>query len=225
MSTSAPGDVGRGVSRSGSARASRIPRGPRTRSQANTTTDPEVQESPTGIEVDNNKLDGRLKKMSGEIRQQVKKTLEAEIALVQNQLELQDPEFHTALVELAARVDLVEKERGDTTNSLEPEVQASLKLSVKDARRDSNQALVSLSKFRTSIDDRFDHAAHRLKDVEQTGGQEPQELDQEPLTTGREGDSPSKRNKAAGQRSFKSKNSRRDKRRRSRSHFSDDLEN
>ena len=49
MSTSAPGDVGPGVSRSGSARVSRIPRGLRTRSQANTATDPDVQESPTGM--------------------------------------------------------------------------------------------------------------------------------------------------------------------------------
>ena len=66
MSTSAPGEVGPGVSRSGSARASRIPRGPRTRSQANTATDPEVQESPTGIEIEKDNLDGRFQKMSAD---------------------------------------------------------------------------------------------------------------------------------------------------------------
>ena len=120
MSTGAPGDVGHRVSRSESARASRIPRGPRTRSQANKATDPDVQESPTGIGIEKDNLDGKLQKMSGEIRQEVKKTLEAELALVQKQLELQKSEFHTALVELTARVDLVEKERGGATNSLEP---------------------------------------------------------------------------------------------------------
>ena len=224
MCTNAPGDVGPEVSRSGSARASRIPRGPGTRSQANTATDPKVQESPSGIEFDKNNLDGRLLKMSGEIRQEVKKTLEAELALVQKQLELQESEFHTALVELTARVDLVEKERGDATNGLEPEVLASLKLSVKDARRDANQALESLGKFRTSIDDRFDCAAHRLKNLQHAAGQEPQELDQEPLPTVQEGDRRSKKNKAAVQRSFKSKTSRKDKRRRSKSHCSHDLE-
>ena len=127
-------------------------------------------------------LDGRLQKMSGDIRQKVKKTLEAELALVQKQLELQKSEFHTALVELTAHVDLDKKERGDATDGLEPEILASLKLSVKDTRRDANQALESLGKFRTSIEDRFDRAASRLKDLEQTLGQGP---DQEPLSKGR----------------------------------------
>ena len=98
MSTSAPGDVCPGVSGNGSARALRSRRGPRTRSQANTATNPDVQESPTGIEVDKDSLSGSLQKMSSEIRQEVRKTLEAEIALVQKQLELQKSEFHTALV-------------------------------------------------------------------------------------------------------------------------------
>ena len=89
ISRSAPGDVGPGVSGSGSARASRIRRGPRTRSQANTAADPEVEESLTGIETDRDNLDDSLQKMSSEIRQEVKKTLEAEITLVQKQLELQ----------------------------------------------------------------------------------------------------------------------------------------
>ena len=152
------------------------------------------------------------------------KTLEAELALLQKQLELQKSEFHTALVELTARVDLVEKERGDATNGLEPEVLASLKPSVKDARRDANQALESLGKFRTSIDDRLDRAAHRLKDLKQAAGQEPQDPDQEPLPTGREGDRRSKQERPARQRSLKSKTSRKDKRRRSKSHCSDDPE-
>ena len=121
-------------------------------------------------------------------------------------------------------MDLVDKEGGDAAIGLEPEVLASLKLSVKDARRDASQALESLGKFRTSIDDRFDRAAHRLKDLEQAAGQEPQEPDQEPLLTGREGDRRSKKNKAAGQRGFKSKTSKKDKRRRSKSHCSDDPE-
>ena len=162
--------------------------------------------------------------MSGEIRQEVKKTLEAELALLPKQFELQKSEFHTALVELTARMDLVEKERADTTNGLEPEVLASLKLSVKDARRDTNQALESLGKFRTRIDDRLDRAAHRLKDFEQVAGQEPQESVQEPLPTGREGDRRSKQERPALQPSVKSKTSRKDKRRRSKSHCSDDPE-
>ena len=128
------------------------------------------------------------------------------------------------MVELTARVDLVEKERGYATNGLELEVLASLKLSVKDARRDANQALESLGKFRTSIDDMFDRAAHRLKDLEQAAGQEPQEPDQEPLPTGGEGERQSKQERPARQRSFKSKTSRKDKRRRSKSHCSDDPE-
>ena len=224
MCTSAPGDVGPGVSKRGSARASRIPRGPRTRSQANTATYLEVQESPTGIEVDKDNQDERLQKSGGEIRQQVKKTLEAELALVQKQLKLQKSEFHTALVELTARVNLFEKERGDATNGLEPEVLASLKLSVKDATRDAKQALESLGKFRASMDDKFDRAAHRLKNLEQAAGQEPQEPYQEPLSMGREGDRRSKKNKAAGQRSFKWKTSKKDKRRSSKTHCSDDPE-
>ena len=166
-------------------KASRIPRGPRTRSQANTATDPGEQESPTGIAADKNDLDEKFEKMGSEIRRENKETFEAELALLQKQLESQKSEFHTALVELTARVDLVEKERGDATSSLEPEVLASLKLSVKDARRDANQALESLGKFRTRIDDRFDCAAHRLKDLEQAAGREPQEPDREPLPTGR----------------------------------------
>ena len=177
MSTSAPGDVGSGVSGSGSARAPRIPRGPCTRSRANTATDPEVQEPPTVIEADKDKLDGRLQKMSGEIGQEVKKTLEGELALVQKQLELQKSGFHTALVELTAHMDLVEKKRGDATHGLEPEVLASLKLSVNNARRDANQALESLGKFRTSTDNRIDRAVHRLMDLDQAAGQEPQEPD------------------------------------------------
>ena len=224
MSTSAPRDFGPGVSRSGSARASRIPRGRRTRSQANMATDPGEQESPTGIAADKNDLDEKFEKMGSEIRRETKKTLEAELALSQKQLELQKSEFHTALVKLTARVDLPEKGRGNRTDGLEPEVLASLKLSVKDARRDANQALESLGKFRTTIDDRFDRAAHRLKDVEQAAGQEPQEPDQEPLPTGREGDHRSKHERPARQRSFKSKTSGKDKRRRSKSHRSDDPE-
>ena len=172
------------MSRSESARASRIPRGPRTRSQANTATDPGERESPTGVAADKNDLDDKFEKMGSEIRRDIKKLLEDELALVRKQLELQAAEFHTAWIELTARVDLVEKERGDATNGLEPEVLASLKLSVKDARRDANQAWESLGKFRTSIDDRFDRAAHRFKDLEQAAGQEPQEPDQEPLLTG-----------------------------------------
>ena len=222
MSTSAPGDVSPGVSRSGSARAPRIPRGPCTRSQANTATDLEGQESLAGIEADKDTLDGKLQKVSGEIRQAVKKTHEAELALLQKQLELQKSEFHTAMVELTSRVDLVEKERKDATNGLEQEVLASLKISVKDAKRDANQALESLGKFRASIDYRFDRAAHRLKDLDQAAGQEPQELDQGPLPTGREGDRLSKQERPARQRSFKSKTSRKDKRRRSQSYCSDD---
>ena len=124
MSTSAPGDIGPGVSRSGSARASRIPRGPRTRSQANTVTDPGEQESLTGIAADKDDLDKKFEKMGSEIRRENKKILEDELALVRKQLELQAAEFHTALVELTARVDLVEKERGDVTDGLEPEVLA-----------------------------------------------------------------------------------------------------
>ena len=170
MSASAPEDIVPGVSRSGSARPSRIPRGPRTRSQANTATDLGEQESPTGIAADKNDLDEKFENMGSEIRRENKKPLEAELALLQKQLELQKSEFHTAWVELTARVDLVEKERGDVTDGLRPEVLASLKLSVKDARRDANQALESLGKFRTSIDDRFDRAAHRLKDLEQAAG-------------------------------------------------------
>ena len=211
MWTSAPGDIGPGVSRSGSARPSTIPRGPRTRSQANTATDPGEQEAHTGIVADKNDLEEKLEKMGSEIRRENKKFLENELALVRKQLELQAAEFHTALVELTARVDLVEKERGDVTDGLEPEVLASLKLSVKDARRDANQALESLGKFRTSVDDRFDRAAHRLKDLEQAAGQEPQEPDQEPLPTGREGDRRSKQDRPARQQSFKSKTSRKDK--------------
>ena len=79
--------------------------------------------------------------MSREISQEVKKTLEAELAFVKKQLKLQKSEFHTALVELTARVDLFENERGDATDVQEPEVLASLKVSVKDARRDANHAL------------------------------------------------------------------------------------
>ena len=149
--------------------------------------------------------------MSGEIRQEVKKTLEAELSLVQKQLELQKSEFHTALVELTARVDLAEKERGDMTNGLEPEVLASLKLLVKDSRRDENQALESLSKFRTNIDDRFHRAAHCLKDLERHADQEPQKPDQKPLPTGREGDHRSKQESPARQRGFKWKTSKTDK--------------
>ena len=224
MSTSAPGDVGPGVSRSGSARASGIPRGPRTRSQANTATDPGEQDSPTGIAADKNDRDKKFEKMGSEFRRENKKILEDELALVRKQLELQAAEFHTALVELTARVDLVGKERGDVTDSLEPEVLASLKVSVQDARRDANQVLESLGKFRTSIDDRFDRPAHRLKDLEQASGQEPQEPEQEPLPTGREGNRRSKQERPARQRSFKSKISRKDKRRRNKSHCSDDPE-
>ena len=224
MSANSPGDVVPKVGGSGSARASRIPRGPPTRSQANTATDPEVQESPTGIEAYKDILEGSLRKMSGEIRQEVKKILEPELALVQKQLELQKSDFHTALVELTALVDLVEKERGGATNGLEPEVIASLKLSVNETRRDANQALESLGKFRTSIDDRFDRAAHHLKYLEQAACQKPQEPNQEPLSTVREGNCRSKRNKAARQRSLKSKTSRKDKRRRSKSHCSDNRE-
>ena len=204
--------------------ASKIPRGPRTRSQANTATDLEVQESPTGTETDKDNLDDRLQKMSSQIRQEVKKTIEAELAIVQKQLQLQKPEFHTALVELTARMDLVEMERVDATDGLEPEVLASLKLSVKDTRRDANQALESLGKFRTNIDDRLDRAAHLLKDLEQAASQESQEPDQEPLPTGREGDRRSKKNKIAGQWSFNSKTSKKEKRRRSKSHCSDEPE-
>ena len=224
MSTSAPGDVGPRVSRSGSARASRIPRGPRTRIQANTATDPGEQESRTGTAADNNDLHEKFEKMGSEIRRENKEILEDELALVRKQLEVQAAEFHTALVELTARVYLVEKERGDAINGLEPEVLAPLKLSVRDARRDENQALESFGRFRTSIDDRFDRAAHRLKDLEQAAGQEPQEPDQEPLPTGREGDRRSKQERPARQRSFKSKTSRKDRRRRSKSHRSDDPE-
>ena len=224
MSTSVRGDVGPGASRSGSARASRIPRGPRTRSQANTTTDPGDQESPTGIAADKNDLDEKFEKMGSEIRQEVKKTLDAELALLQKQLELQKSEFHTALVVLTARVDLVEKERGEVTDGAEPEVLASLKLSVKNARRDANQALESLGKFRTSIDDRFDRAAQRLKDLEQAADQAPQGSDDEPLPTCREGDRRSKKDKPARQRSSRSKSSKKDKRRISKSHCSDDPE-
>ena len=224
MSTIPPGDVGPEASRSGSARVSRIPRGPRTRSQANTAPDPGEQRSPLGIVAEKNSLDEKFEKMGSEIRQEIKKNLEDELALIRKQLELQSAEFHTVLGELTARVDLVEKERGETAEGLEPEVLASLKLSVKDARRDANQASESLGKFRTSIDDRFDRAAQRLKDLEQGAGPEPQDLDQEPLPSGREGDLRSKKDKAAKQRSSKSKSSKKDRRRRSKSHCSDDPE-
>ena len=110
MPTSVPGGVGPGANRSGSARASRIPRGPRTRSLANTATDLGDQESPTGIAADKNDLDEKFEKMGSEIRRENKKILEDELALVRKQLESQAAEFHTALVELTARVDLVEKE-------------------------------------------------------------------------------------------------------------------
>ena len=50
--------------------------------QANTATDPDVQESPTGIGIERDNLDCRLQKMSGEIRQEVKKIFKAELALV-----------------------------------------------------------------------------------------------------------------------------------------------
>ena len=98
MSASAPGDIGPGVSRRGSTRPSRIPRGPRTRSQANTATDPGEQESPTGISADKNDLDEKFEKMGSQIRRENMKTLEAKLALLQKQLELQKSEFHTALV-------------------------------------------------------------------------------------------------------------------------------
>ena len=224
MSTSAPGDVGLGAGRSGSARATRIPRAPHTRSQANTAPDPEVQESPSGIETDKDNLDQRFEKMKEITRQEMKKYLEAELALARKQLEVEASEFHTVLGELTARGDLVEMERGDATNRLEPEVQASLKLSVKDARRDADRALESLGKFRTSIEDRFDRVAHRLKDLEQGAGPEPQEPDQKPLPTGREGDRRSKNTKAVGQRSSKSRSSKKKQRRRSKSHCSDEPE-
>ena len=110
------------------------------------------------------------------------------------------------------------------TDSLEPEVLASLKLSVKDARCDANQALESLAKFRTSIEDRFDRAAHRLKDLEQAAGQAPQGSDDEPLPSGREGNRRSKKDKPARRRSSRSKSSKKDKRRTSKSHCSDDPE-
>ena len=120
----------------------------------------------------------------------MKKNLETELVFVGKQLEL-----HTVLEDLTAREDLVKKERGDATNGQEPEALASLKLSVKDARRDANQDLESLGKFRTSAGDRFDRAAHLLTDLEQPAGQEPQEP-----------------------------TSKKDKRRRSKGHCSDDPE-
>ena len=224
MSTSVPGDVGPGASRGGSARASRIPRCPRTRSQANTATDPGDQESPTGIAAGKNELDEKFEKMGSEIRRENKKILEDELALVRKQLELQAAEFHIVLGELTARVDLVEKERGEVTDGAEPEVLALLKLSVKDARRDANQALESLGKFRTSIDDRFDRTAQRLKDLEQAADQAPQGSDDEPLPSGRDSDRRSKKDKPARQQSPRSKSSKRDKRSRSKSHCSDDPE-
>lgn len=83
MSTSAPGEVGPGTSRSGSARASKTLRGPCIRSQAITAPGPEAEESPSGIEVDKDQLESRLEKMSSEICEEAKKNLEAALGLAE----------------------------------------------------------------------------------------------------------------------------------------------
>lgn len=75
---------------------------------------------------------------------------------MQKHLELQNSECHKSFEEQTPRLGLVEKNYDDVSKGIKPDVLASLKLSVKDERRDANQALQSLGKLRTSIEDKFD---------------------------------------------------------------------
>ena len=207
MSSKDPRDAGPVGNKTGVARVSRIPRGPRTRSQANSAPDLDVQETPSETQVEKLSLKDRLQKLSDEIREDTKKKFNEDFNLLEKQLELQKSEFHSALEELSARVELVEKSLSDAPKGPEPGVLDSLKLSVKEARRDANQALESLAKSRDNIDDRFDRAAQRLKDLELAAGRPTSRLDLDPPVDGVEFPDPGENNPRV-RRSSKSKSSR-----------------
>ena len=94
----------------------------------------------------------------------------------------------------------------------DPQVPDSLKLAVKEARRDANQALETLAQTRDSIDDRFYRASRRLKDLVQAAGWSGPRLDAGPLSDGEERESPSKKDKSVRNRDSKWKSSRSAKR-------------
>ena len=85
---------------------------------------------------------------------------------------------------MSARVVLVENSWTDGTKDRDPEVLDSLKLVSKEAQGDANQALESLAMTRGSIDDKFDCAARRFKDLEQATGRSAPRFDSGPLSDG-----------------------------------------
>ena len=225
MASSQLKDTGPAIRRARSAQESRIPRGPRTRSQANSATDPVVEETRSGIQVEKSDLEEKLAKLGDEIRQETKKKFDEELSVFQKRQELLKSEFHSSMEELTARVVLVEKLSTDAYKGRDPEVLNSLKLAAKDARRDANQALETLAQTRNSIDDRFYRALRRLKDFGQAAGRSGPRLDAGPLSDGEEPESPTKKDRSVRNRDSKWKSSMSVKGRKKRkNHCSDDRE-
>ena len=104
-----------------------------------------------------------------------------ELGTFQKKQELLESEDYTAMEELTARVELVANSLTDAIKVPDPKVLDSLKLTAKETKRDPNQALET-AKTRDRIDDKFDRAARRLKDLEQATGQSGPRLDSGPLS-------------------------------------------
>ena len=88
MASSQPVDIGPGIRGARSAQGSRIPRGSRTQSKANSVIDQAVEESPSGTEIKKNNLGERLQKLSDEIRQETRKKFDDEPGVFQKLQEL-----------------------------------------------------------------------------------------------------------------------------------------
>ena len=125
-------DIGSAVRRTGSAQVSRIPRGPRTRSQANLAPDPEVEESPSVTVAERNNQEEKLQRLCDEICQETGKKFDDELGIFLRQNYLLKSKFHTALEELTARVVLLENSLADVTKVQDPEVLDLLKLATKE---------------------------------------------------------------------------------------------
>lgn len=185
-------------------------------SQANSAPEFDVQETPSVIQVEILNLEEKLQKLGDGICEETKQKFYRYFVLFEKQLELQESEFHLAIGELTARVDTVDNSLSDSTTGLEPEELASLKLSLKKASRNANQALQSLSKSRDNIDDQFDRAAQNLLELELAASQPTSKLDLGRPTVCV--DFPDRVEKNPGvRRSFKSKSSRPKRRKRGRS--------
>lgn len=96
--------------------------------------------------VENESLKDKLQELSEKILEGTKKKFDGDLSKFEKHLELQKSKFYSALQELKALMDLEENSPSEATKSREQEIIHSLKLSVKEAKRDSNQALESLAK-------------------------------------------------------------------------------